>query len=253
MDKQIKISVKDLNISYDSNRIVRDLNIDVYANNILTIIGPANSGKSSFLRAINRLHDINPDAKVTGTIKIDEKDIYKDDIRLYDLRKMVGMIFATPTPLPMSIYDNLVYGPKLHGISNKQNLSELVEESLKAASLWDEVKDRLDVSAICLSGGQQQRLCIARALTVKPEIIMFDEPCSGLDPISTSKVEATMLELKKQYTIILVTNNVKQAARVGDQTAFFLMGEMVEVNKTAVVFTTPSDQRTNDYITGRFG
>jgi len=253
VDKQIKISVKDLNISYDSNRIVRDLNIDVYANNILTIIGPANSGKSSFLRAINRLHDINPDAKVTGTIKIDEKDIYKDDIRLYDLRKMVGMIFATPTPLPMSIYDNLVYGPKLHGISNKQNLSELVEESLKAASLWDEVKDRLDVSAICLSGGQQQRLCIARALTVKPEIIMFDEPCSGLDPISTSKVEATMLELKKQYTIILVTNNVKQAARVGDQTAFFLMGEMVEVNKTAVVFTTPSDQRTNDYITGRFG
>jgi phosphate transport system ATP-binding protein len=247
-----KIVVKDLSIDYGGVPALKDVNFSVKEKEILSVIGPANSGKTSFLRAINRLNDLDPACRMTGSIKLNGKDVQKE-MDAEEVRKKVTMVFALPLPLPMSIFDNIAYGPRRHGMKDKKKLIEIVEKTLKAAFLWDEVKDRLSSSAMKLSGGQQQRLCIARTLAVEPEVILYDEPCSGLDPISTAKVEEAMFELKARYTQILVTNNVKQAARVGDRTAFFLMGELVEIDETGKVFTAPRDQRTQDYITGRFG
>ena len=247
-----KIEVRDLSIHYGKVRVLDNLSLDIQKNEILSVIGPANSGKTSFLRSLNRLNDFEPNIRMSGSILLDGMDIYKD-LDAEGLRKRVGMIFALPNPLPRSIHDNITYGPRLAGAHEKSVLDQLVEDSLKAAYLWDEVKDRLRSSALKLSGGQQQRLCIARTLALKPEVILFDEPCSGLDPISTAKVEDSMMELKKNHTIVLVTNNTKQAARVGTRTAFFLMGELVEIGPTEKIFTSPDDSRTNDYIIGRFG
>ena len=248
----MKIEIKNLNVMFGPSRAVKDVTMGVKANEILSIIGPANSGKSSLLLAINRMIDRIPNAKVTGEILIDGEDVTKiADVET--LRRRVGMVFATPNPLPMSIRDNVLFGAKLKKMVKKSEADDLVESTLRASVLWDEVKDRLDSSALRLSGGQQQRLCIARTLAVRPEIIMFDEPCSGLDPISTAKVEEAMKDLKNNHTIILVTNNTKQAARVGDKTAFFLMGELVEVDKTVTIFTSPSDTRTEEYVSGKFG
>lgn len=249
---QTKFEVDNVHIWFGDIYALKCATLKIIQNEILGIIGPANSGKTTFLRALNRLNDLNPKFRMKGNIFLDGRDIYKDiDTQL--LRKKVTMIFALPVPLPMTIFDNIAYGPRMHSVSNKHKLQEIVENSLKSAYLWDEVKDRLNTSAFKLSGGQQQRLCIARTLAVEPEVILFDEPCSGLDPISTAKVEDAMLKLKEKYTIILVTNNTKQAARIADRTAFFLMGEMIEVDLTDKIFTAPQDKRTNDYITGRFG
>jgi phosphate transport system ATP-binding protein len=247
-----KIKVRELTIHFGKFRALNNLSLDIHENEILSVIGPANSGKTSFLRALNRLNDFEPQMKMSGSIRLDDKDI-QTDMEAEELRKRVGMIFALPIPLPLSIHDNITYGPRLAGIHDKRRLDQIVEESLKAAYLWDEVKDRLRSSALKLSGGQQQRLCIARTLALKPDVILFDEPCSGLDPISTAKVEDSMMELQKSHTIVLVTNNTKQAARVGTRTAFFLTGELVEIDGTDRIFTAPSDSRTNDYIIGRFG
>ena len=247
----VKFSVKDLNIWFGQIQALKNVSLGIEANEILSIIGPSNSGKTSFLRMLNRLNDLNPGFKTKGSLELDQEDIRKIDVE--DLRKRVGMVFALPLPLPLSIFDNIAYGIKMHGLKNRAKISEIVERALKQSYLWDEVKDRLNVSAFKLSGGQQQRLCIARTLAVEPEVILFDEPCSGLDPISTAKVEEAMLKLKKDYTIVLVTNNVKQAARVGDRTAFFLSGELVELDRTEKIFTAPGDQRTDGYIRGKFG
>jgi phosphate transport system ATP-binding protein len=247
-----KIKVEDLNIWFDDIHPLKNISLDIQNNEILSIIGPSNSGKTTFLRALNRLNELEDWIKMKGRILYDGKDIMRQ-MSPEDLRKKVGMIFALPIPLPLSIHDNITYGPRMAGINKRSELENIVEESLKAASLWDEVKDRLSSSGMNLSGGQQQRLCIARTLALKPEVILFDEPCSGLDPISTAKVEETMLQLMKEKTIVLVTNNTKQAARVGTRTAFFLMGDLVEIDRTEKIFTAPRDQRTNDYITGRFG
>jgi phosphate transport system ATP-binding protein len=225
--------------------------MEIYANEILSVIGPANSGKTTFLRMLNRLNELETNFKMTGQVTLDKKDITKINIEL--LRKKIGMVFALPLPLPLSVFDNVAYGARMHGIKNKKNLLQIVEQALQKAYLWEEVKDRLHTSAFKLSGGQQQRLCIARTLAVEPEVILFDEPCSGLDPISTAKVEEAMFKLKKDYTLVLVTNNVKQAARVGDRTAFFLSGELIEVDKTDKMFTAPQDMRTDDYTRGKFG
>ncbi|MEO0156272.1 MAG: phosphate ABC transporter ATP-binding protein [candidate division WOR-3 bacterium] len=245
-----KISIKGLNLFYDDIHALKNINLDIYPNEILAIIGPANSGKSSFLRTLNRLAELDG-AKTDGEIKLDGVNI--TEIPINELRRKVGMIFATPVVLPGTIYKNIVYGPKMHNRYTKKELDELVYLSLSSAGLWDEVKDRLWDSASCLSGGQQQRLCIARTIALKPEVIMMDEPCSGLDPISTTKIEKTMLALKEKFTFILVTNNTKQAARVSTRTAFFLNGELIEIGPTEQIFTVPKDKRTNDYIIGRFG
>ena len=247
----VKFNIKNLNIWFEQVHVLRGVNIEIEANEILSIIGPSNSGKTSFLRMLNRLNDLNPGFKMSGWLEFDKEDIRKINIEV--LRKRVGMVFALPLPLPLSIFENIAYGVRMHGEKNYKNISTIVERSLRQAYLWDEVKDRLNVSAFRLSGGQQQRLCIARTLAVEPEVILFDEPCSGLDPISTAKVEEAMLKLKENYTIVLVTNNVKQAARVGDRTAFFLSGELVELDKTEKIFTAPFDQRTDGYIRGEFG
>lgn len=247
----IKLDIKDLNIWFGSIQALKSVNMEIYANEILSVIGPAKSGKTTFLRTLNRLNELNENFRIQGRVELEEEDIRKMDVEL--LRKKIGMVFALPTPLPLSIFDNVAYGLRMHGIKNKKNLDETVQQALKQAYLWDEVKDRLSDSAYELSGGQQQRLCIARTLAVEPKVILFDEPCSGLDPVSTAKVEEAMLKLKNNYTIILVTNNVKQAARVGDRTAFFLSGELIEIDKTEMLFTAPSDKRTDDYIRGRFG
>ncbi|MFZ5800262.1 MAG: phosphate ABC transporter ATP-binding protein [Candidatus Omnitrophota bacterium] len=249
--ENIKTSCHDLNIWFGSIHAVKSLNLKVRANEILGAIGPANSGKTSFLRSLNRLNDLNPHFRFSGEIFLDGQSLSR--LHPNELRRRVGMVFALPMPLPLSIFDNIAYGPRMHGITDKRRLAELVARSLRIAFLWDEVKDRLSTSAMKLSGGQQQRLCIARTLAVEPEVILFDEPCSGLDPISTAKVEETMLKLKENYTVVLVTNNVKQAARVADRTAFFLMGELVELDATEKIFTAPADKRTEDYIVGRFG
>jgi phosphate transport system ATP-binding protein len=245
-----KISIQNLSVSYNRFQALKDVTLEVKTNEILGIIGPANSGKSSLLRAINRLSEIDY-AQVSGKILLDGENVGAIDKNI--LRKRIGLIFATPVVLPGSIYKNISYGPKLHRRFGKKELDELVEHALRAGNLWDEVHDRLKDSASTLSGGQQQRLCIARTLAMDPEVIMMDEPCSGLDPISTAKIEATMLELKSNYTFILVTNNTKQAARVADRTAFFLSGELVEIDATSKLFTNPRNPRTNDYISGRFG
>ena len=249
----ITLEVQNLKVSYGSVVSLKGLTLGIEKNKILSIIGPANSGKTTFLKTLNRLIDIvAPDAKISGRVLLDGKDIYKD----YEpaiLRQKVGIIFAMPLPLPISIFENIAYGPRRQGNHDKKRLMETAENSLRAAYLWDEVKDRMNEPAMQLSGGQQQRLCIARTLALEPEVILFDEPCSALDPISTAKVEEAMLKLKDNYTIVLVTNNTKQAARVGDQTAFFLMGELVELEETGKIFTSPKDKRTEDYISGRFG
>ena len=247
----VKFDIKDLSIWFDSVYALKQVSMGIEANEILSVIGPSNSGKTTFLRALNRLGDLNQNIKMTGTIKLEQEDIKNIDTEL--LRKKVGMVFALPLPLPLSIFENVVYGVRMHGTKNKKILKEIVEGSLKEAYLWEEVKDRLNESAFKLSGGQQQRLCIARTLAVEPEVILFDEPCSGLDPISTAKVEDAMVKLKEKYTLVLVTNNVKQAARVGDRTAFFLSGELIELDKTDKIFTAPKDKRTDGYIRGKFG
>ncbi|OIO03798.1 phosphate ABC transporter ATP-binding protein [Candidatus Desantisbacteria bacterium CG_4_10_14_0_8_um_filter_48_22] len=248
-----KISVKKLDIFFGKTHALKNVTLDVSANKVLAAIGPAGSGKTTFLRSLNRLNDLNPDMRYTGKILLDGKNIYDEDVNPVELRRKVGMIFALPIPLPMSICENITYGPKLAGTKNRAELRELVEKSLEDSFLWDEVKDRLDDPAMKLSGGQQQRLCIARTLALKPDVILMDEPCSGLDPISTAKIEEAMTALKKEYTIIIVTNNTKQAARVGDNTAFFLMGELIEYGETGKMFTAPNDKRTEEYISGRFG
>jgi len=247
----VKFDIKDLTIWFGSVHALRQVSMQIQANEILSVIGPSNSGKTTFLRMLNRLNELNQNFKMTGVVKIEKEDIKIIDLEL--LRKRVGMVFALPLPLPLSIFDNVAYGMRMHGTKNKKVLKDKVEESLKEAYLWEEVKGRLDESAFKLSGGQQQRLCIARTLAVEPEVILFDEPCSGLDPISTAKVEDAMIKLKEKYTIVLVTNNVKQAARVGDRTAFFLSGELIELNKTDKIFTAPHDTRTDGYIRGKYG
>ena len=246
------VSILVLNVRWGCEPVLRGLSLEIAPNELLSIIGPANSGKTTFLRSLNRLNDLDPAFTKTGSILLDGRDIDRE-IGIEDLRKRVGMIFALPIPLPLSIYDNVTYGPRLAGVRGKDALDRIVETSLKAAYLWDEVKDRLRSSGQKLSGGQQQRLCIARTLALEPDVILFDEPCSGLDPISTAKVEDSMMELRKSRTVVLVTNNTKQAARVGTRTAFFLMGEMVEAGPTERIFTSPADKRTEDYIVGRFG
>ena len=249
----IKYSIQDLNAFFGRNQSLKWISLDIHANQILGIIGPAGSGKTTFLRTLNRLNDLIPDFRTEGRIFFDSEDIYHPRYDVIQLRRRVGMVFALPIVLPMSIYENVVYGPRILGMKNRNRLDENVEKTLKAAFLWDEVKDRLATSAMRLSGGQQQRLCLARVLALEPEVILLDEPCSGLDPISTSKIEEALTILKSQYTIILVTNNTKQAARVADNTAFFLMGELVEYGSTKRIFTVPKDRRTNEYVTGRFG
>lgn len=247
-----KVAVRDWSVWYGSIQALKAVSLDVRPQEILGIIGPANSGKTSLLRSLNRMNETNRSFRSTGTVTLDGQDLYRD-LDGQQVRQRVGIVFALPLPLPLSIRENVTYGPRMRGARDPVWLDALVERSLRAASLWDEVKDRLDEPAMKLSGGQQQRLCIARTLAMEPEVVLFDEPCSGLDPISTAKVEETMLELKARYTIVLVTNNTKQAARVSDRVAFFLTGALIELDRTDVIFTAPHDQRTNDYITGRFG
>ena len=247
----VKFEIRDLNIWFGPLQALRKVNMDIRSNEILAIIGPANSGKTTFLRMLNRLNELELNFRKEGSVDLEGQDIVSIDAQI--LRKKIGMVFALPLPLPLSIFENVAYGARMHGERRKKKLEEAVEFALKEAYLWEEVKDRLKTSAFKLSGGQQQRLCIARTLAVRPEVILFDEPCSGLDPISTAKVEAAMLKLKEKYTIVLVTNNVKQAARVGDRTAFFLSGELIEIDQTQKMFTAPSDERTEDYIKGKFG
>jgi phosphate transport system ATP-binding protein len=247
-----KIKIGNLNCYYNKKCVLESLNLNVVKNEILSVIGPANSGKTTFLRTLNRMNDFDVMYSRKGKVYLDDDNIF--EIAPEKLRKKVGMLFAMPIPLPMNIYDNITYAPRRLGlVTKKADLDIMVERVLKDASLWDEVKDRLDASAMKMSGGQQQRLCIARVLAINPEVILFDEPCSGLDPISTAKVEELMIDLKKKYTIVLVTNNVKQASRVSDRTAFFLMGKLVEVDKTGKLFVSPKEKETEDYITGRFG
>jgi phosphate transport system ATP-binding protein len=251
--KQVAIRVENLSHFYGSHQSLKNISLEIYRNEILGIIGPAKSGKSTFLACLNRLNDLIPGSRVEGRILVDGEDIYSPEVDVVALRRKLGIVFATPVPLPLTIYENIVYGVRLLGRNNRKELDWIVEDSLEKAGLWNEVKDRLHTSALKLSGGQQQRLCIARVLALKPQFIMLDEPTSGLDPISTMKIEDSLRTLKKDYTIILVTNNTKQAARVADRTAFFLMGELVEIDETPVVFTRPADKRTEDYILGRFG
>ncbi len=246
-----KFNIENLNIWFGSVQALKNTSLRVTANEILSVIGPSNSGKTTILRMLNRLNELETNFRMSGRVELDGEDIFKVDLEL--LRRRIGMVFAMPLPLPVTVFENVAYGPRMQGIKNKYKLAEIVESSLKKAYIWDEMKERLNESAFKLSGGQQQRLCIARVLAVEPEVILFDEPCSGLDPVSTAKVEDTMVELKKNYTIILVTNNVKQAARVGNKTAFFLSGELVELDDTEKIFTAPADKRTDDYIRGKFG
>lgn len=252
MDK-IKISAHDLNLYYGSNHALKNVDMDIRERAITALIGPSGCGKSTFLKTLNRMNDLIENVTITGTVELDGEDIYGGDVDPSHLRKRVGMVFQQPNPFPMSIYDNIAYGPRVHGMKNKHTLDRIVEESLKGAAIWEEVKDRLKKSALGLSGGQQQRLCIARALAVEPEVLLMDEPTSALDPISTTKIEDLMEELKKKYTIVIVTHNMQQALRVSDYTAFFLVGEMVEYGETKTLFAYPQDKRTEDYITGRFG
>ena len=248
-----KISTKKLNLYYGANHALKDVDMDITANAITAFIGPSGCGKSTFLKTLNRMNDLVDGVKIDGEVTLDGENIYDDKVYTTLLRKKVGMVFQQPNPFPMSIYDNIAYGPRIHGIKSKARLDEIVEESLKGAAIFDEVKDRLKKSALGLSGGQQQRLCIARALAVQPEVLLMDEPTSALDPISTLKIEDLMEDLKKKYTVVVVTHNMQQAARVSDETAFFLVGEVVEKDITSNIFARPKDKRTEDYITGRFG
>ena len=250
---ETKISTSDLNLYYGNNHALKNINLDIYENQITAFIGPSGCGKSTYLKTLNRMNDLVPNVTINGKVWIDGEDIYDPKVDTTLLRKKVGMVFQQPNPFPMSIYDNIAYGPRIHGIKGKAELDAIVEKSLRGAALWDEVKDRLKRSALGLSGGQQQRLCIARALAVEPEILLMDEPTSALDPISTLKIEDLMGELKKNYTVVIVTHNMQQATRIADYTAFFLVGEVVEYAATTDLFSHPREKKTEDYITGRFG
>lgn len=250
---ETKITTTGLNLYYGSNQALKNINLDLYTNQITAFIGPSGCGKSTYLKTINRMNDLVDGVKIEGKVLLDGQDIYDPKVDTTLLRKKIGMVFQQPNPFPMSIYDNIAYGPRIHGMKSKQQLDKIVEESLKGAALWEEVKDRLKKSALGLSGGQQQRLCIARALAVEPEVLLMDEPTSALDPISTLKIEDLMGSLKEKYTVIIVTHNMQQAARIADHTAFFLVGEVVEYGATGDLFSHPKEKKTEDYITGRFG
>lgn len=253
INEAIKISAKNVNLYYGDNHALKNINMNIKKNAVTALIGPSGCGKSTFLKSLNRMNDLIENVKITGEIIIDNENIYDENVDTTLLRKKIGMVFQQPNPFPMSIYDNIAYGPRIHGVKNKAKLDEIVEESLRGAAIFDEVKDRLKKSALGLSGGQQQRLCIARALAVRPEVLLMDEPTSALDPISTMKVEELMEELKKKYTVVVVTHNMQQATRVSDETAFFLVGELIEFDKTENIFSNPKNKKTEDYITGRFG
>ena len=247
------ISVNDLCLWYGRTQALKNINMEIPEKSITALIGPSGCGKSTFLKTLNRMNDLIPDVKITGSVKYRDADIFDPTTDVNELRRQIGMVFQKPNPFPMSIYDNVAYGPRTHGVRKKSELDEIVERSLQGAAIWDEVKDRLKKSALGLSGGQQQRLCIARALAVEPDVLLMDEPTSALDPISTSKIEELATELKKNYTIVIVTHNMQQALRISDSTAFFLLGELIEYDNTEKLFSVPSDKRTEDYITGRFG
>ena len=253
MDNNVKISVRDLNLYYGDNHALKNVSMDIRKNAVTAFIGPSGCGKSTFLKTLNRMNDLVDNVRIEGKVELDGEDIYGEGVDTTLLRKKIGMVFQQPNPFPMSIYDNIAYGPRVHGIKDKRRLDQIVEESLKGAAIFDEVKDRLRKSALGLSGGQQQRICIARALAVQPDVILMDEPTSALDPISTAKIEELMEDLKKKYTVVVVTHNMQKAVRVSDDTAFFLVGEMVEFGDTKTIFSYPQDKRTEDYITGRFG
>ena len=253
MSNKIKVKVENLNLYYGENHALKDVNMDIQENAVTAFIGPSGCGKSTFLKTLNRMNDLVDGVRIDGKVLLDGEDIYEPGVDTTILRKKVGMVFQQPNPFPMSIYDNIAYGPRTHGIRSKAKLDEIVERTLKQAAIWDEVKDSLKKNALAMSGGQQQRLCIARALAVEPEVLLMDEPTSALDPISTSKIEDLATELKKDYTIVMVTHNMQQAARISDNTAFFLLGEVVEYSDTEQMFSMPRDKRTEDYITGRFG
>ncbi|WP_234407808.1 phosphate ABC transporter ATP-binding protein PstB [Anaerosinus massiliensis] len=248
-----KIQANKVNLFYGQMQALKQISLNVEPNTVVALIGPSGCGKSTFLKTLNRMNDLVENVRIEGDVLLDNINIYKPDTDVVMLRKRMGMVFQRPNPFPMSIYDNVAYGPRIHGSTNKKKLDELVEGSLRGAALWDEVKDRLNASAMGMSGGQQQRLCIARLLAVEPEVLLMDEPCSALDPISTMKIEELVTELKTKYTIVMVTHNMQQAARVSDYTAFFLNGSLIEHDQTDVIFTRPSDKKTEDYITGRFG
>jgi phosphate transport system ATP-binding protein len=252
LEKNLKLYTKNLDLFYGTNQALKSINVEIEENKVTALIGPSGCGKSTFLKTLNRMNDLIHSVKITGDVYLDNLNVY-EEFDIVDLRKRVGMVFQKPNPFPMSIYDNIAYGPKIHGIKSKSKLDNIVEKSLKNAALWDEVKDRLKQSALGLSGGQQQRLCIARVLAVEPEVVLMDEPTSALDPISTLKIEDLIDELKEKYTIVIVTHNMQQAGRISDNTAFFLTGEIVEYDETEKIFNMPSDKRTEDYITGRFG
>ncbi len=252
MMDRIKLNVSNLDLYYGEKQALKKINMDIKANKVTALIGPSGCGKSTFLRTLNRMNDLIDNVKIEGTVEVDGEDIYKNS-DVINLRTKIGMVFQKPNLFPMSIYDNVAYGPRIHGIKDKKILNKIVEESLKSAAIWEEVKDRLKSSALGLSGGQQQRVCIARTIAMKPDVILMDEPTSALDPISTAKIEDLIFELKKEYTIIIVTHNMQQAARISDDTGFFLNGELIEYNNTKDIFTVPVDKRTEDYITGRFG
>lgn len=253
MDNEKIISVKNLDLYYGDHKTLNGINMDIERNSITAFIGPSGCGKSTFLRTLNRMNDLIPNVKIEGEVIYNDKNIYDKNVDIYNLRKEVGMVFQKPNPFPMSIYDNVAYGPKTHGIHNNEKLDQIVVESLKKAAIYDEVKDNLKKSALSLSGGQQQRLCIARALAVKPKVLLMDEPTSALDPISTGKIEELALKLKKDYTIVIVTHNMQQALRISDKTAFFLLGDLIEYDDTQKIFSMPKNKKTEDYITGRFG
>ena len=251
--ERVKITVKNLNFYYKDKHALKNLNLEIQENEILGVLGPANSGITTLLRALNRLSDLNAESRVEGEIIMDEKNILEPDVNLTELRRRVGMVFDIPTPLPMSVFDNVAYGPRASGVKNKKTLADTVERALGEAAIWDEIKDRLNVPASSLSGGQQQRVCMARVLALDPEVILLDRPCSGLDPISTAKIEDSLTKLKEKFTIVLAPHNVQQAGRVSDRIAFFFMGELIEEGANADIFSSPKEKRTSDYITGRFG
>lgn len=247
------ITTKNLCLWYGSHEALRDININIPERSVTALIGPSGCGKSTFLRVLNRMNDLIPEVKITGEVRYQERDIFGSDVDVSQFRREIGMVFQKPNPFPMSVYDNVAYGPRTHGVKRRVELDEIVERSLRSAAIWDEVKDRLRKNALGLSGGQQQRVCIARALAVEPNVLLMDEPTSALDPISTAKIEELVLELKKQYTIIMVTHNMQQALRISDRTAFFLLGELVEYGETVPFFSNPKDKRAEEYVTGRFG
>lgn len=251
--KAVKIESKGLSVSFGKIKAIKNISMKILSNRITALIGPSGCGKSTFLKGLNRMNELVPIAQTTGEVLIDEQNIYDSDHSVISLRKKIGMIFQKPNPFPKSIYENVAYGPRIHGISSKEKLNKIVEENLRRAALWDEISDRLDSSALGLSGGQQQRLCIARALSVEPEVILMDEPCSALDPLATAKIEQLMIELKSNYTVVIVTHNMQQAARVSDFTAFLYLGELIEYGPTRLVFERPANKLTENYLTGRFG